>query len=453
MGNDNQNASQVASDNTRSAEPSGAVADLQRDALDNFSEIEAISLLKMDVEKDVYYATVLLKEKDSTKHRSAIASRLITYFVDQYHALLLPIFSESKESGYHERNIRYRQLFDPRPGGELAVRRFNRLKESPDYPASIRRWCRATVRKYYAALGSVLSAESIPSEIALTAFLEMLRNVFSQLFATKGGVFSHDSDAIVFFRDRFVDADSFFSESDILLYFQLLALKQQSLYFQSKPIENHDREFERLSNPLADFFQRFERYSNIAFTSESEIRKRRRFAIRLILGVLFTLVFVVLAYYMVFDSSLTSSVRLDGKKPGGIIGEYYKGIDFRTQILTRVDTEINFSTKGKLHPQLPKNHFSARWSGYIRTGYDGRHTICLDYDDGCRFYFHDKSVICDWKRGHKRRSCATVAARKGWHPIKIEYFEDRVKAKLRLLKGKNKDEVELVTGRDLCCIE
>jgi hypothetical protein len=281
----------------------------------------------------------------------------------------------------------------------------------------------------------------------------MLRNTLSLLFASKGGVFSHDSDAVVFFREQFTSAESDFSESDLLLYFQLLALKQRILSSQVELTQNRRREFESLINPVANFLKRFERYIKTAFTSESEKRYRRRFALRVSLGVVFTIALMVLGYHAFFFFTIMDPVQLAGKKPGGIVGEYYKGRNFDTRVLSRVDKTIDIFSKGRLDPRLPKNDFSVRWNGYINISNDGKQYLCVKHDDGCRLYFYDKLIIDYWKRSNKKKSCAMINARKGWHAIKVEFFDNKGKAKLRLLYGLNKDDVKVVASRDLCCLK
>jgi hypothetical protein len=39
----------------------------------------------------------------------------------------------------------------------------------------------------------------------------------------------------------------------------------------------------------------------------------------------------------------------------------------------------------------------------------------------------------------------------GWYPLKIEYFEAKAGARMRLLWGNSAEEAKLVPARHLCC--
>jgi hypothetical protein len=141
----------------------------------------------------------------------------------------------------------------------------------------------------------------------------------------------------------------------------------------------------------------------------------------------------------------------DFRLAGGITGTYFNGTSFERKIAVRVDEAIDFRSDGSIHPQLGINRFSVRWDGYLHFEKGGKYTLCVESDDGNRFYFNDELVIEDWIKHPTNKTCATVRVKRGWYPIKLEYFDYAYEAVIRLLRGKSRKTARVVDPVDLCC--
>lgn len=120
------------------------------------------------------------------------------------------------------------------------------------------------------------------------------------------------------------------------------------------------------------------------------------------------------------------SVRL-GRPKEGLTFEYFEG---RFKVLP--DFGQLGEPKGRgvtLTPNPEKNrlrpdHYAIRYEGYIKVPEDGIYYLSLRSDDGSKLYIHD-TLIIDNDGSHSTRTVREYAAlKKGWHPVRIDYFED-----------------------------
>lgn len=141
-----------------------------------------------------------------------------------------------------------------------------------------------------------------------------------------------------------------------------------------------------------------------------------------------------------------------GSAKGGITGRYYAGQNFERYVRQRADYELNFSSEGEPMPGVPKDHYSVRWEGYLEAPEAGLYEICVRVDDGARLYLHRKMLINEWRVGHARTRCRRARLQKGWHPLRIEFFERGWMAVLRLLwKTPSGQQQVLIPSQRLCC--
>ena len=81
-----------------------------------------------------------------------------------------------------------------------------------------------------------------------------------------------------------------------------------------------------------------------------------------------------------------------------IKGEYWDNQDLKGEPkLTRKDTQISFNwNQASPDPSIPREHFSARWTGVISPEKTGDYTITVTADDGDRLWLNGKLVIDNW---------------------------------------------------------
>jgi hypothetical protein len=85
------------------------------------------------------------------------------------------------------------------------------------------------------------------------------------------------------------------------------------------------------------------------------------------------------------------------KEGGGIRGDYYKGMNFETLVLTRTDNEINFNwATGEPDPAVGADQFSVRWTGEVEAAYTETYRFYARADDGVRLWVDGVQLVNAW---------------------------------------------------------
>lgn len=80
------------------------------------------------------------------------------------------------------------------------------------------------------------------------------------------------------------------------------------------------------------------------------------------------------------------------------------------------------------------------FSGYIKVPADNLYSYRIMADDGCRFFINDKIVIDEITR-IKGEMAGSVALKKGYHTVRIEFLEKKSRPRLRVFtRSKGNDE-------------
>ncbi len=125
----------------------------------------------------------------------------------------------------------------------------------------------------------------------------------------------------------------------------------------------------------------------------------------------------------------------NGAKRTGLTAEYFDNENFKGDpVMTRVDRMIEFDWEtGSPAKGIPDDHFSVRWSGYLRSPESGLFTIGASIDDGVRIYLDDSLIVDQWTWGSKRLESVKVRLRKGQsYKIRMEYYEGTYTASAQL---------------------
>jgi predicted alpha/beta superfamily hydrolase len=122
-------------------------------------------------------------------------------------------------------------------------------------------------------------------------------------------------------------------------------------------------------------------------------------------------------------------------KPGGLSYSYYEGEwdslpDFK--ILKPVKSGIG--DKDFNLAKLPsKNNFALQFEGMLEIKEEGYHLISIGSDDGSKLYIKDKLIINnDGLHGSHPPHSFLIPLKKGFYPVKLEYFQRGYGADLRL---------------------
>lgn len=105
----------------------------------------------------------------------------------------------------------------------------------------------------------------------------------------------------------------------------------------------------------------------------------------------------------------------------GLKAELFSGANFQTKVRTRYDPELDFLWgDGAPDPALTVDHFSIRWTGFIRAPRPGAYKLITHADDGVKVWLDDHLII----DGGGGREVTTELGDKA-HAIRVDYAETR----------------------------
>jgi hypothetical protein len=117
----------------------------------------------------------------------------------------------------------------------------------------------------------------------------------------------------------------------------------------------------------------------------------------------------------------------------GLTAQYYSDMNlmnfYKQQIVRRID--FNWGTGSPLN-NWRKDEFSIRWIGFLEAPSDGNYDFYTHSDDGVRLWIDGALLIDNWTTHHVTVNRASIEMAKGYHPIKIEYYEKHLQAVLQL---------------------
>ncbi len=140
-------------------------------------------------------------------------------------------------------------------------------------------------------------------------------------------------------------------------------------------------------------------------------------------------------FTVVPNEFLIPEVKVPGKK--GLTGRYFSNDSLSGKPgFTRTDTMMaaNWIT-GSPDKNIPVDHFSARWTGYLVPAISGRYELGIITDDKGRLFLNNKLVIDNWDpydvNVMKTREVNLVAGYK--YPVRIDFAEEEGFAGIRFM--------------------
>jgi beta-glucosidase len=134
--------------------------------------------------------------------------------------------------------------------------------------------------------------------------------------------------------------------------------------------------------------------------------------------------------------SSANLVPLSGQGKSGLSAEYYINQDFEgNPYATCIDSTINFewNYNPKCLPASADEHFSVRWTGFLKPSKSGTYMISSTSDDGSRLYLDNKLIVNNWSiQGFRTKSAIVTLEAGKLYPIKLEYFENTGYAGMKL---------------------
>jgi len=136
---------------------------------------------------------------------------------------------------------------------------------------------------------------------------------------------------------------------------------------------------------------------------------------------------------LVLTLCFVASRSLAQQSAQGLRGEYYRGINFKQKIGTRIDKEINFhwDQRHKPTPAIKLNNFSVLWRGQLYAPESGLYYFSSIADDAIQVWINGIKILDDKqqpKQGKmfdpnylmKKRGSVNLQA-KQWVPIEVHY--------------------------------
>jgi hypothetical protein len=104
----------------------------------------------------------------------------------------------------------------------------------------------------------------------------------------------------------------------------------------------------------------------------------------------------------------------------GVTAEFFRGVKLESRAFIRTDTFIAYDwTSVVPEINVPREWFSARWTGYIKAA-PGAYKLMVIHDDGARVWIDGQPVVDQWEVG-ARRDTVTVQLTGQLQSLKVEY--------------------------------
>ena len=118
----------------------------------------------------------------------------------------------------------------------------------------------------------------------------------------------------------------------------------------------------------------------------------------------------------------------------GLLGNYFNGMNFETQVYTRTDAAIIFDWGlGSPNAIVNVDQFSTRWTGQVQPKYSGEYTFFVNSDNGRRLWINNQLIIDKWLDDWNIEYAGKIILVAGQkYDIKLEYFENNGGAACKL---------------------
>ncbi|MGV3660450.1 MAG: PA14 domain-containing protein [Prosthecobacter sp.] len=131
--------------------------------------------------------------------------------------------------------------------------------------------------------------------------------------------------------------------------------------------------------------------------------------------------------------SISNGVTTPPVVTTGISADYHSGNNFEQLVLSRVDSNIDFTWYGPPAASLPEDNFSVRWQGSIVPATTGTYDLTTRSDDGVRLWLNGALVIDNWTDHGETWDTATINLTAGVPvTVKMEFYENTGGAMARL---------------------
>lgn len=149
-----------------------------------------------------------------------------------------------------------------------------------------------------------------------------------------------------------------------------------------------------------------------------------------------------------FSLVTASNLYIDAAlKNKGLTADYFSSLmPGQSLRKTRIVKDINESyTFMSPDSSIASDHYSIRYSGFLKPNKTGNYELALEGNDGYRLYLNNKLLINQWTKVSYRRSIAKIYLEKDKsYQLKIEFFESKGNGKIKFLwKESELDSAEI----------
>ena len=122
---------------------------------------------------------------------------------------------------------------------------------------------------------------------------------------------------------------------------------------------------------------------------------------------------------------------------GPLTATFYAGRDLAgPPLLTRQDKAVDFDWHGRPAPEVPRQNFSARWTGKVTPKVSGPVVFTVSSDDGSRVKLDGRTIAEDWSNHGPHPVSATEALVAGrTYDVTVEYYQGGGDAVVRFAFG------------------
>ena len=122
--------------------------------------------------------------------------------------------------------------------------------------------------------------------------------------------------------------------------------------------------------------------------------------------------------------------RSPGSLEPGLRAVTYSGREFEREIGRRVVPWIATDWGSRGGPHGLTDHFSIRWTGYLRIAQAGSYLIAVNSDNGARLKIGDALLVDEWVAHASEFELVRCTLEAGMHRLVVEYFEEEESASI-----------------------
>ncbi len=118
----------------------------------------------------------------------------------------------------------------------------------------------------------------------------------------------------------------------------------------------------------------------------------------------------------------------------GLTGTYFNGVNFDTEITTRIDNTVDFDWAASSPVDgVNPNTFSVKWTGQVQPRYTGNYTFYTTCDNAGKLWINNQLIIDKWNGAPGSTYSGTINLTAGEkYDLKLEYFENAGSASCKL---------------------